>query len=244
MRADLTLFISDLHLSESDPVTLDRFLAFLEGPAREAGRLYILGDLFEAWIGDDDLNSPLPSAVAGALRRQADDGLDIVVMHGNRDFLLGEDFCRASGCRLLAEPARVDLHGTPTLLMHGDSLCTDDTAYQAFRNQVRNPAWQQAVLARPLEERRAMAAQMRDQSSVAKDGKTMVLMDVNPEAVADAFRGHHCGRLIHGHTHRPALHRLDLDGNTCERWVLADWHAGRGGYLRCDARGCEAVALD
>jgi UDP-2,3-diacylglucosamine hydrolase len=243
LRADLTLFISDLHLSESDPATLGRFLSFLAGPASKAGRLYILGDFFEAWVGDDDLSSALPSAVSQALRKQADDGLEVLLMHGNRDFLLGEGFCRASGCRLVSEPVLVDLYGTPTLLMHGDSLCTDDVAYQAYRGQVRNPTWQQAVLARPLSERRTMAAQMLDQSSLAKDGKSMILMDVNPEAVADAFRSHGCERLIHGHTHRPAHHQHDVDGRQCERWVLTDWYAGKGGYLRCDHDGCQAVAF-
>jgi UDP-2,3-diacylglucosamine hydrolase len=177
------------------------------------------------------------------LRKQADDGLEILLMHGNRDFLLGEGFCRASGCRLLSEPVLVDLYGTPTLLMHGDSLCTDDVAYQAYRSQVRNPDWQRAVLARPLAERRTMAAQMLDQSSLAKDGKSMILMDANPEAVADAFRSHACRRLIHGHTHRPARHQHDVDGTMCERWVLPDWHAGKGGYLRCDRSGCQAVTF-
>lgn len=243
LRTEQTLFVSDLHLSESDPATLDRFLAFLAGPARDAQRLYILGDLFEAWIGDDDLVSPIPATVAQALRKQADDGLDILIMHGNRDFLLGADFCRAAGCKLLPEPAKIDLHGTPTLIMHGDSLCTDDAAYQVFRNQVRNPAWQQAVLSRPPAERRLMAAQMRDESSVAKDGKTMVLMDVNPDAVAEAMRSHDCSRMIHGHTHRPALHYLEVDGGPCERWVLPDWYLGQGGYLRCDRNGCQAIDL-
>lgn len=243
MRTDLTLFISDLHLSESDPATLDRFLAFMHGPASEANRLYILGDFFEAWIGDDDLESALPAKVVQTLREAADDGLDILLMHGNRDFLIGEGFCSAAGCRLLAEPALIDLHGTPTLLMHGDSLCTDDTAYQAYRAQVRNPLWQQAVLARPIAERRMLAAQMLDRSSEAKDGKTMVLMDANGDAVAETFRKHGCGRLIHGHTHRPARHLIEVDGHECERWVLTDWYAGKGGYLRCDGDGCQAIAL-
>lgn len=242
MRADTALFISDLHLSPDSPATTERFLGFLEGPAGKTRQLFILGDLFEAWIGDDDLASPLPATVVQALRKQADAGLEISVMHGNRDFLLGSAFCAAAGCKLLAEPSLIDLHGTPTLLLHGDSLCTDDQGYQAFRAQVRNPAWQQAVLSRPLTERRAMAAQMRDQSMVAKDGKSMVVMDVNAEAVTKAFREHDCGRMIHGHTHRPARHSHEVDGRECERWVLPDWYE-TGGYLLCDAAGCRAMAL-
>jgi UDP-2,3-diacylglucosamine hydrolase len=240
LRVDATLFISDLHLSPDTPATLNRFLAFLDGPASRARRLYILGDFFESWVGDDDLPSPLPDTVVRALRLQADTGLEIHIMHGNRDFLLGEDFCLASGAHLLADPTLIELHGTPTLLMHGDSLCTDDLAYQQFRLQVRNPAWQQAVLSRPLAERRLLAAQMRDQSSVAKDGKTMVVMDVNEEAVAEAYRNHDCPRLIHGHTHRPARHVHLVDGLERERWVLPDWYE-TGGYLKCDSLGCQLL---
>ncbi len=238
MRAEVTLFISDLHLSPDAPAILNRFLAFLDGPASQVRRLYILGDLFETWVGDDDLPSPLPATVAQALCAQADTGLEVHIMHGNRDFLLGEAFGQASGAHLLADPALIDLHGTPTILMHGDSLCTDDLAYQQFRQQVRNPVWQQAVLSRPLAERRLLATQMRDQSTVAKDGKTMVVMDVNQAAVAEAFRNHGCPRLIHGHTHRPAHHVHLVDGQACERWVLPDWYES-GGYLRCDDHGCQ-----
>jgi UDP-2,3-diacylglucosamine hydrolase len=237
LRADATLFISDLHLSPDSPETLSRFLAFLEGPASHASQLYILGDFFETWVGDDDLPSLLPATVVKALRQQTDSGLAIFLIHGNRDFLLGDDFCKTSGAHLLTEPAQIVLHSIPTLLMHGDSLCTDDLAYQQFRQQVRNPAWQQAVLSRPLAERRLMATQMRDQSSIAKDGKNMVIMDVNPDAVADTFREYGCPRLIHGHTHRPARHSHLVDGRECERWVLPDWSES-GGYLECGINGC------
>ncbi|NCS65721.1 MAG: UDP-2,3-diacylglucosamine diphosphatase [Hydrogenophilales bacterium CG03_land_8_20_14_0_80_62_28] len=240
MRADTSLFISDLHLAPDDPASLKRFLAFLAGPAGQASQLYILGDLFETWVGDDDLPSPLPGAVCQALRRQADAGLAIFIMHGNRDFLLGEGFCQASSARLLPEPALIDLHGAPTLLMHGDSLCSDDLAYQQFRRQVRDPVWQQAVLARPLAERRLMASQMLDQSSIAKGSKTMVTMDVNQETVAETFRKYACPRLIHGHTHRPARHGHLVDGHERERWILPDWYEA-GGYLRCDGDGCRLL---
>lgn len=240
MRTDVSLFISDLHLSPDTPATLNHILAFLDGPASQAHRLYLLGDFFETWVGDDDLPSSLPSTIVPALHKQFESGLEIFFMHGNRDFLIGDDFCQASGARLLTEPTLINLHGTPTVLMHGDSLCTDDLAYQQFRRQVRDPAWQQAVLSRPLAERRIMAAQMRDQSMLAKDGKTMVIMDVNQEAVTEVFREYGCPRLIHGHTHRPARHIHLVDGRECERWVLPDWHE-TGGYLRCDSRGCQLL---
>jgi UDP-2,3-diacylglucosamine hydrolase len=242
LRADAALFISDLHLSPDSPATTERFLGFLKGAASRAARLYVLGDFFESWLGDDDIQSPLPATVLAALREQTDSGLDTGIMHGNRDFLIGPDFCTAAGCRMLADPTSIDLYGTPTLLLHGDSLCTDDQAYQAYRSQVRNPEWQRAILTLPLAERRALASQMRDASSFAKDGKSMIAMDVNADAVARAFREHACRRMIHGHTHRPGHHSHAVDGVGCERWVLPDWYL-TGGYLLCDSAGCRAVAL-
>lgn len=238
-----SLFVSDLHLAADTPAASARFLAFLNDVAPQADALYLLGDLFEAWIGDDDLASPPHAAVAAALQSLSAAGVRLFVLHGNRDFLLGPGFCAASGATLLEEPAVVDLYGTPTLLLHGDSLCTDDVAYQQFRAQTRDPAWQRALLARPLDERRQLARQLRAQSEMAKDDKTMAIMDVNAAAVAEALRKNACTRLIHGHTHRPARHLLDIDGRRCERWVLTDWDAARAGYLRCSAAGCAAVTL-
>jgi len=234
-------FIADLHLTPDDPATAGRCLAFLAEVAPEAGALYILGDLFEAWPGDDFLDHPFPAGVVDALRRLSEGGTLVSIMHGNRDFMIGAAFCRAAGATLLADPSVIDLHGTPTLLMHGDSLCTDDAAYQQIRRQVRDPAWQQAVLAKPLPERLAMARQFRDASESAKSDKTDRIMDVNADAVAAAFRQSGCSRLIHGHTHRPTRHDLLVDGKPRERWVLTDWYDGRGGYLRCDATGCMAI---
>lgn len=239
MKADHSLFISDLHLAPDEPATTQRFLHLLD--ESDAGAVYILGDLFEAWPGDDCLAEPWPATIAAALRRLGERGTRVYLLHGNRDFLLGPAFCEAVGATLLADPSVIDLHGTPTLLLHGDSLCTDDLAYQQFRRQVREPAWQQAVLARPLAERLVMARQMRAQSAADKDGKDEGIMDVNAEAVEAAFRQAGCRRMIHGHTHRPARHLHDVDGQTCERWVLPDWYAGRGGGLRCNAHGCTTV---
>ena len=237
-----SLFISDLHLSPDLPGATLLFQHFLQDVALHAEALYILGDLFEAWIGDDDLEFPFHAQIAGALRELTDKGVRLCLMHGNRDFLLGDAFCQATGARLLTDPSLVDLYGTPTLLSHGDAFCTDDHSYQAFRRQMRDPAYQAMLLAKPLEERRMMAQALRRESDQAKSGKAMAIMDVSPETVATCLRDHGYPRLIHGHTHRPARHVHEVDGMICERWVLPDWYEG-GGYLRCSARGCESCRL-
>lgn len=218
-----TLFISDLHLSADRPETLDLFLGFLAGRARSAQRLYILGDLFDAWIGDDDDAPPGP-AVRAALRALTDAGTACGLMRGNRDFLLGGAFARDTGCTLLRDPSRIDLDGTPTLLMHGDLLCTDDVAYQRFRRRMRNPLVQSLILWKPLATRRAIAAEYRRKSSAATAGKPEQIMDVNPGTVDAYLRRHRARNLIHGHTHRPADHAWTLDGHPASRLVLAEWH--------------------
>ena len=200
-----------------------------------ADALYILGDLFESWVGDDVLTQPFPERVARELRAAAA-RTPVYFMHGNRDFLVARRFAAETGVRLLPDPTTIDLYGTPTLLMHGDTLCTGDTQYQAFRAQVRDPRWQQAALARPLEERLAIARGMRGQSEGAKQGKDMAIMDVASAAVEEAFRSSGCGVLIHGHTHRPARH-VHAEGI---RWVLPDWYE-RGGYLEASPAGLRAV---
>ncbi|MEZ5540533.1 MAG: UDP-2,3-diacylglucosamine diphosphatase [Pseudomonadota bacterium] len=237
-----TLFISDLHLDPERPAITDLLLNFLQARGGRADALYILGDLFEAWIGDDD-DTELNRAVCAALARCAAAGTPVFVMHGNRDFLLGARFASQSGCRLLADPARIDLYGTPTLLMHGDLLCTDDLEYQAFRQQVRSTAWQDALLARPLAERRAIASEMRRSSRAQTAGKPEAIMDVNADAVTAALRGHAVTRLIHGHTHRPGVHELQLDGLTAQRIVLGDWY-DRGSVLECTPHGCALEVLE
>lgn len=227
-----TLFISDLHLDGGRPDLIAAFLDWARGPARRAERVYILGDLFEAWIGDDD-DQPWVATVVQALRALGDSGVSVALQHGNRDFLIGERFCRETGAGLLDEAAVIDLYGRSALLLHGDTLCTDDVGYQAFRMQVRAPAWQQAVLGRPLAERRALAAQLRNDSRTAQDGKQADIMDVNAAAVEAAMRGHGVDLLIHGHTHRPARHRLD---DRAERIVLGDW-GPLGWQLRAQDNG-------
>lgn len=235
------LFISDLHLCPSRPEINRLFFHFLAGPARAAQALYILGDLFEYWAGDDDLNDPFNHEVCAALHALTDAGVPVFFMAGNRDFLIGDVFAQAAGLTLLADPALLDIAGTPTLLMHGDTLCTDDVDYQRFRAQVRTAAWQRDFLAQPLPERKAQIEGLRRKSEVEKSAKSMEIMDVNQAAVVAAFREHDCTRLIHGHTHRPGHHRLDVDGRHCERWVLADWYSS-GSYLECDVNGCRAVS--
>lgn len=230
-----TLFISDLHLEPARPDITSQALAFLDTEARAADALYILGDLFEAWVGDDD-PEPEKRRVMAALRRLADAGLPCYFMHGNRDFLVGEGFAADSGCTLLADPTIVELHGTPVILMHGDTLCTDDHEYQAFRRTVRNPDWQRAMLARPLAERIAIARQLRETSAASMAGKPMDIMDVNQDAVIAAMRAHGVYTLLHGHTHRPAIHRFALDGRDAVRIVLGDWYT-QGSVLNWDVDG-------
>ncbi len=212
-----TYFISDLHLTSERPA-ITRALGHFLHEYRHADALYILGDLFETWIGDDDTAPPGPEACA-LLARYASAGPQLFVMHGNRDFLLAGRFARASGATLLPDPVVIDLYGRPTLLTHGDALCTADTEYQAFRRQVRDPDWQANFLARPVAQRREIAAAARNMSREAVAGKREDIVDVTPEAVAALLREHGVAHLIHGHTHRPG-HHIEPDG---ERWVLGEW---------------------
>jgi UDP-2,3-diacylglucosamine hydrolase len=237
-----SLFISDLHLSPDTAAANDTLLRFLRETAPAADSLYVLGDLFEYWIGDEGLAQPFAQEIARAFRALADCGVRVYFMHGNRDFLVGERFALASGMKLLADPTVVDLYGTRTLLMHGDTLCSDDAEYQKFRSMVRSPAWQQDFLGKPLDVRVRMAREVRGKSEQAKRVKDMTIMDVTPATVEDAFRTHHYAPLIHGHTHRPAHHKHKVDGHDCERWVLADWYE-HGSYLLCDAGGCRSQLL-
>lgn len=230
-----TLFVSDLHLDPARPAITASFLDFLAGQARQADAVYILGDLFEAWIGDDD-DAELGRVIGGALKALTDSGVPVHFLHGNRDFLIGQRFADTSGVRLLAETEVVDLCGEPVLLLHGDTLCTDDVDYQAFRAQVRDPAWRARLLALPLAQRRTLAGQLRETSRQATRQKSADITDVNPAAVDAALRAHGAHRMIHGHTHRPAIHRWLLDGRSARRAVLGDWY-DRGSVLRCDAAG-------
>ncbi|MGD8590381.1 MAG: UDP-2,3-diacylglucosamine diphosphatase [Chromatiales bacterium] len=230
------LFISDLHLSAERPDTVQLFLGFLAERAPRAETLYILGDLFDVWIGDDLDTPPIPQ-IKAALYSLSQGGTRIHLMHGNRDFLLGERFCAESGCELLPDPSLTELQGIPTLLMHGDSLCTDDLAYQAFRRQIRDPAFIEHFLSQSIPQRIATVTEFRNKSGEATSMKAEEIMDVNPQAVADSMRLHAAQRLIHGHTHRPAQHRFELDGRQVRRYVLGEWHADSARILSVDQDG-------
>ncbi len=227
------IFISDLHLALERPATLRRFFRFMQADAPRHRELVILGDLFEFWIGDDA--SPPAQPVIDALAVASSSGQRVFLMHGNRDPLLGHDFANAAGATLLADPIIAEVAGTTTLLSHGDAWCTRDVAYQQFRSMVRSPAFQRDFLAKPVDQRVAIAKGARMQSDTEKATKAMDIMDVTPEAISAALREAGVRRIIHGHTHRPAAHVIDLDGANSERWVLPDWDLDeaepRGGYL-------------
>jgi UDP-2,3-diacylglucosamine hydrolase len=241
LSARRTLFVSDLHLDEGRPAATSRFEHFLREAAPGADALYILGDLFEYWVGDDGLALAFPARVAALLAPLAR-SVPTSFMHGNRDFLVADRFARETGIRLLPDPTVTDLYGERALLVHGDTLCTDDTQYQAFRAQVRDPAWQAAALARPLEQRIAIAQGMRSESEATKAGKTAEIMDVAPAAVEEAFRQSGCRLMIHGHTHRPGRHVHRVGGEECVRWVLADWYEGAS-YLEVTPEGIRSVGI-
>jgi UDP-2,3-diacylglucosamine hydrolase len=241
------VFISDLHLTEDQPRTVQHFLqlvADLGGGGRE---LVILGDLFEYWAGDEEVSAGIGTAVCSALRSLSAKGTPVYLMHGNRDVLLGEAFARACGAVFLADPCCTVLAGVPTLLSHGDAYCTLDTAYQAFRRRARNPFWQRVFLGHPLALRRAVIGQLRRLSETGKRKMAAQIMDVTPEAIEQALRSCGVQRMIHGHTHRPATHRWQLDGQNAERWVLPDWDfeadPPRGGYLRVAGDRLEVISL-
>jgi UDP-2,3-diacylglucosamine hydrolase len=236
-----TLFISDLHLEDSAPERTQWLIGLLEGRARQADALYILGDLFEFWIGDDSL-SETAGQVAAGIASLNEAGVPCHFMHGNRDFLLGPRYAERAGLRLLPDPFPVNLHGIPTLLLHGDTLCTDDAEYQAFRRQTRDPEWQASVLAMSVEERLQLARSARDASRAHTGSVAMEIMDVNEAAVQAACREHGVRRMIHGHTHRPAVHRFELEGTEIERIVLADWYES-GSYLEVSGEKARTVTL-
>jgi UDP-2,3-diacylglucosamine hydrolase len=245
-------FVSDLHLRAERPDLTQRFAAFLaDTAATKVETLFILGDLFEYWIGDDDLADPFNAQVCKLLRDLADQGTRIFFIAGNRDFLIGETFAAAAGMRLLSEAEKVMQSGIPgdgaggtaTLLMHGDTVCTDDLPYQEFRRMVRSPQWQADFLARPLPERRAEVASLRRRSAEAMQGKTAAIMDANGAAIREALTAHYCTRLIHGHTHRPGHEVIQLASGSAERWVLSDWNTGRGDALEIDAAGIRRIDL-
>jgi len=237
-----SIFVSDLHLTPERPRANELFFDFASGAATHAAALYLLGDLFEYWVGDDDLEDPFNASIAGALNALSGKGVALYFMHGNRDVLIGRAFAARCGAKLIEDPTLLDLHGARTLLMHGDTLCTDDVEYQKFRAYAHDPGNQRRFLAQPPAERKKQMLGMRAESEKSKQDKAAEIMDVAPAAVEKALRESGYPRLIHGHTHRPARHAHVVDGHACERWVLTDWY-GRAGYLRCDREGCKAVAL-
>ena len=236
-----TLFISDLHLDASRPDIGAHFLQFLATEARTADALYILGDLFESWIGDDAPDPDQSAAITG-LRSLTDSGVPCFVMHGNRDFLLGEHFCRMSGARLLADPVMLTVYGAPVLLMHGDALCTDDHSYQRLRATVRDAGWQRRFLALTVRQRRALADAARDGSKAHTAAVAYTITDVNADSVATVMRDSGAVTLLHGHTHRPAIHALRVDGRDCTRIVLGDWYT-QGSVLRWTRQGYDLGRL-
>jgi UDP-2,3-diacylglucosamine hydrolase len=227
------LFVSDVHLDTQAPQATEQFLAFLRDQGTRAQALYILGDLFEAWVGDDD-RDPQKQQVSAALRALGAGGVPCFVLHGNRDFLLGAEFCERSGCRLLNDPVVAQFDGEPVLLTHGDALCTDDHPYQELRSIVRDATWQRRFLALPRERRELLANEARAGSRRHTARTVPVIMDVNQEAVAAAFMATGVRRMIHGHTHRPAVHDLVVDGAPVERIVLGAWYE-QGSYLHYDS---------
>ena len=231
-----TLFVSDLHLDASRPRITRLFLEVLDTRGRDADAVYILGDLFEIWPGDDD-DSALSHEVTEGLRACVASGTPVHLMHGNRDFLIGAQFAARTGCRLLDDPARIDLYGSPVLLMHGDILCTDDVEYQAFRAEVRDPRWQEAFLRESLPARRDTARELRAKSRASTREKPESIRDVNPDTVVRLMTDHGVQQLIHGHTHRPGIHEFEIAGKPARRMVLGDWYR-QGSLLECTPQGC------
>ena len=232
-----TLFISDLHLEADRPEIGEQFLDFLGDEAAEADALYILGDFFEYWVGDDDPDEYYAS-IKRSLRAFTDSGVPVYFMHGNRDFMIGETFADETGTTLLPDPFPVELYEKSVLLSHGDALCTDDVEYQQVRAMTRNPEWQATMLAKPLEERIAIAKQARSQSQERNKTLSESIMDVNADAVKQTIAEHGVEILLHGHTHRPAIHGIEVDDRIAKRVVLGDWY-DQGSVLRWDEDGMD-----
>lgn len=242
-QAGQYLFISDLHLCATRPHITSAFLSFLQTVASRAQALYILGDLFEYWAGDDDIEDAFHQEIIHAFRALATSGVPIFLMHGNRDFLITQTFCHSAGISLIQDPCIIELHGKRILLSHGDDLCTDDVTYQAFREQVRDKLWQTQFLSQPLNVRKAQITSIRNRSEQEKSRKSAMIMDVNADAVnALLEKYNYPDILIHGHTHRPNKHRVEIAGHHIMRWVLGDWYE-QGSYVTYNEQGCHAIQL-
>ncbi|MGZ8269883.1 MAG: UDP-2,3-diacylglucosamine diphosphatase [Methylophilus sp.] len=232
-----TLFISDLHLCESRPNITAAFIAWMQKEVIKAESLYILGDFFEYWAGDDAIDTHFHPQILEALKQVVQKGTKIYLMHGNRDFLIDHDFASLTGVTLLHDPSLITLYGKRILLTHGDALCTDDVGYMSFRNQVRQPSWQSQFLNQSVDVRKSFIREARLKSESEKSTKTMAIMDVNTEALESTIRAHHYpAYLIHGHTHQPNVHQHIVDDQTCVRYVLGDWYE-QGSYLKINADG-------
>lgn len=240
----MILLISDLHLEQQRPDITRAFVHFLQTRARQAEALYILGDFFEVWVGDDAMG-PFQHEIASALRELADSGTHLYLMHGNRDFMLGQGFCQLAGCTLLSDPCRVSFNGEPVLLMHGDSLCTSDAAYMRMRRLLRNPLSLWLLRHLPLAKRHALARKLRKESQLQTRQKAASIIDVTPSEVPRLMSKYGVRTLIHGHTHRPASHTLEVNGQSAQRIVLGDWDQ-QGWALQVDEKGYQqsAFALD
>lgn len=236
-----TLFISDLHLCKDRPRINTLFLNFLANDTNGIRALYILGDLFEAWIGDDAVSAS-DQIILAALKNVTQSGTPIYVMHGNRDFLLAESFCEQTGCELISDPGTIDLYGTPTLIMHGDTLCTDDTSYQQFRSMVRSEVWQTQFLAMTPEQRQQIATKYRSESKIQTQQKEAEIVDANQQTIETIMQQHNILHLIHGHTHRPGTHQFKLNNNSAQRVVLGDWYK-HGSVLIVDKTGYDLKTL-
>lgn len=237
-----TLLISDLHLEDARPDITRAFFSLLEQFENNVGRLFILGDFFEIWLGDDALTE-IAQQVAVRLRQFSEAGSDVYIMHGNRDFLLGQDYAQRCGASLISDPFETVIAGQRCLLMHGDTLCTDDKLYMDFRKMVRNPDWQKSFLKKTIEERIAFGRQARNQSQEDAKDKTYEILDVNQEAVMDTFQKHEVPLLIHGHTHRPDRHLIKIEDQNVERIVLGDWN-NTGWYLIADESDLALKSFD
>ena len=236
-----TLFISDLHLEEKKPELTNFFFSFIDQVAASSQRLFILGDFFEAWVGDDE-QSELQVSVADKLSSLASAGVEIFLMHGNRDFLMGKAYASQCGATLIDDPYPLEIGGKKGLVMHGDTLCTDDLQYMKFRQIARNPEWQTQVLGRPLQDRKLMAHQMRQMSEAKSQGKSQQIMDVAEQTVRQVITDNNIDILLHGHTHRPAKHSIVLENKTAKRVVLGDWHESTW-YARSDNNSLQLIHL-
>ena len=236
-----TLFVSDVHLCAERPAAVEAFLSFIDGPARRADAVYLLGDIFDQWLGDDDDTAPHTDVLA-AFSRLTNSGVPVGLFHGNHDFLVGHSFGERSGCQVLGDSSVTELGTTQALITHGDALCTDDTEYQAFRRLSRDPENQARLLSLPMSARKQQAVELRKHSRAAKQLKPADIMDVNHDAVASAMRERNVRLLIHGHTHRPATHEFELDGQPAQRIVLGDWYESDH-VLVWDTNGFRAGAV-